>query len=104
MTFSRVPDIGRSDSGTVTAATARYTLDDWRTAVAELDRCGGDENLERAVVLGELMREVRANARGGALPEQTCFVLALADAYESRRRKALGYSTVPELADLVGAR
>jgi hypothetical protein len=49
------------------------------------------------------MDEVRANARGGALLEQTRYALAICDAYELRRRKALGYATVSELADLVGA-
>jgi hypothetical protein len=78
-------------------------LDDWRAAVAELAGCDGNEHLERATVLGRLMDEVRANARGGAVPEQTRFVLALCDAYELRRRKALGYATVSELAVLVGA-
>lgn len=104
MTFLNVPETGRSDTGAVTTDTARYSLQDWRSAVAELDACNGDDHLERAVVLGRLMGEVRANARGGAEPEQTRFVLALADAYESRQRRRLGYASVAELEALVGAR
>lgn len=104
LTSTNVPDGSRSATLGVTPTTARYTLDDWRAAVAELDSRKGDENMERAVVLGELMREVRANSHGGALPEQTRFVLAMCDAYEQRRRKALGYTSVSELAALVSAR
>jgi hypothetical protein len=103
LTDTNLPDANRSDTTPVTAATVRYTLDDWRAAVAELAGCGGNEHLERATVLGRLMDEVRANARGGALLEQTRYALAICDAYELRRRKALGYATVSELAVLVGA-
>jgi hypothetical protein len=103
LTSTNVPDVSRSDTTPVTTATTRYSLEDWRAAVAELDGCGGNEHLERATVLGRLMDEVRANARGGALPGQTRFVLALCDVYESRQRRRLGYATVSELADLVGA-
>lgn len=102
MTVQTVPDTDRSGTAPVTTDTARYTLDDWRAATAELNTCGGDEDLERATVLGRLMAEVRANACGGARPEQTRFVLALCDVYERRQRNRLGYDTVPELAALVG--
>ena len=105
LTTTNVPDAGRSTTGGVTPATdqspslshgsgpqpspsgptiARYSLDDRRRAVADLNTCVGEEQ-ERCFVLGELMEEVRANARGGARSEQTRRVLALADAYEQRR-------------------
>lgn len=102
MTNSNVPDPGRSVTTAVTSATARYSLDDRRRAVADLDSC---TDLDGAAhfVLGALMEEVRANARGGARPEDTRWVLALADLYEERVRAFLGYGAVPaRVAALAG--
>lgn len=99
---TNVPEASRSDTSPVTTATARYSLDDRRRAIADLDAC---TDLDEAahVLLGALMEEVRANARGGARPEDTRRVLALADLYEERVRAFLGYGTVPaRVAALAG--
>jgi hypothetical protein len=102
MTFQTIPDPVRSDTDTVTSGSARYTIEDRRQAIADLDACATPD-LESATVLGALMAEVRANARGGAWPEQTRRVLALADVYEERQRVRLGYGTVPKrVAALAG--
>lgn len=103
LTPTNVTDAGRSVTSGVTPTTTRYTLDDRRRAIADIDSC---TDLDEAAhfVLGALMEEVRANARGGARPEDTRRVLALSDVYEERVRARLGYSSVQGLADLVGAR
>lgn len=102
MTVSTIPDVSRSDMPAVTPTTARYTIEDRRRAIAELAACP-DPDTERAVVLGRLMAEVRENARGGAAPEQTRFVLALADVYEERQRARFGYRDIPQrVAALAG--
>lgn len=102
LTDTNVPAVNRSDTRGVTTTTARYSLDDRRRAIAELDAAG--EEYEVHVVYRWLLAEVHANGRGGASPEHTAYVLALADVYEERQRRRLGYTTVPELAALVGAR
>lgn len=120
MTIRTVPDTSRSATAAVTTDTqpqpspwpgpyppsppnaARYSFDDRRTAIADIDAC---TDLDEAAhfVLGALMEEVRANARGGARPEDTRRVLALSDVYEERVRAALGYGTVPaRVAALAG--
>lgn len=102
MTVQTIPETICSGTVGVTPATARYSLDDRRRAIAELDAAG--EEYEVHVVYRWLLAEVHANGRGGASPGHTAYVLALADVYEERQRGRLGYTTVPELAALVGAR
>lgn len=96
MTIKTIPDTVRSDIAGVTPTAARYSIEDRRRAVTELDAAG--ESLEVHIVYGYLRDEIEANARGGASPQQTARALAFVDVYEERQRRRL------RVRELAGAR